>query len=346
MPMLTRVLLVALGFYVTGSALWLLAGGVVTDSGGTELLNVSYDPTRELYRDLNKAFVARFEKERGVRLTIKQSHGGSGSQARAVIDGLDADLVTLALHSDIDAIRGKGLIDDGWENRFPDRALPYYSTIVFVVRAGNPKNIHDWPDLTGQGVQVITPNPKTSGNGRLSLWAAWGAVRYRGGSEQEALEYVTRLYRNVPVLDSGARGSTVTFAQRHLGDVHLSWENEARLEVQESAGKLQIIYPPISLKAEPPVAIVDANVKRKGTRAAAEAYLKWLYTTQAQEIIARNFYRPSKEDVLKRHAGTFPAITLYPITTVAASWEEAQSRFCAEGGIFDQIYGGTPRWRP
>ena len=341
--MLTRVLLVVAGLYVTASALWLLAGGLVSASGGTELLNVSYDPTRELYRDLNQAFVARYEKERGVRLTIKQSHGGSGSQARAVIDGLDADVVTLALHSDMDAIRARGLIEDGWENRLPDRALPYYSTIVFVVRAGNPKEIHDWPDLTRAGVQVITPNPKTSGNGRLSLWAAWGAVRYRGGSELQALEYVTQLYRHVPVLDSGARGSTVTFAQRNLGDVHLAWENEAQLEVQESAGKLQIVYPPISLKAEPPVAIVDANVQRKGTRAAAEAYLKWLYTTEAQEIIARHFYRPSKTEVLQQHASTFPAITLYPITAVAANWEEAQVRFCAEGGIFDELVGGTRR---
>ena len=338
-----RFLLIAIALYVAASALWLLAGGIATDTGGTELLNVSYDPTRELYRDLNQAFVAHYYNEHGVQLVIKQSHGGSGSQARAVIDGLGADVVTLALHSDVEAIRTKGLIDDGWDKRLPERSLPYYSTIVFVVRAGNPKDIHDWPDLVRPGVAVITPNPKTSGNGRLSLWAAWGVVRYRGGSEQEALEYVTRLYRNVPVLDSGARGSAVTFAQRNLGDVHLSWENEAHLEVQESAGRLQIVYPPISLKAEPPVAVVDANVKRKGTRAAAEAYLKWLYSTAAQEIIARNFYRPSNTETLRRHAGTFPPLTLYPITTVAASWEEAQDRFCSEGGIFDQIYGGTPR---
>jgi sulfate transport system substrate-binding protein len=341
-----RLLAIVAGLYVTASALWLLAGGIVTDSGGTELLNVSYDPTRELYRDLNQAFVARYQNDHGIQLVVKQSHGGSGSQARAVIDGLGADVVTLALHSDVDAIRARGLIEDGWDKRLPLRSLPYYSTIVFVVRAGNPKGIHDWQDLTRPGIAVITPNPKTSGNGRLSLWAAWGALRYRGGSEAETLEYVKRLYRNVPVLDSGARGSTVTFAQRNLGDVHLAWENEAHLEVQESAGKLQIVYPPISLRAEPPVAVVDANVKHKGTRAAAEAYLKWLYSAEAQEIIARNFYRPSSAEVLQRHAGTFPALTLYPITTVAASWEDAQERFCGEGGIFDQIYGGTPRWRP
>ena len=341
--MVRRALLALAGLYVLASALWLAAGGIVGGTGGTELLNVSYDPTRELYRELNDAFIARYEQERGVRLTIKQSHGGSGSQARAVIDGLDADVVTLALHTDVDAIRAAGKIDDHWEARFPAGSLPYYSTIVFVVRAGNPKAIRDWRDLVRPGVQVITPNPKTSGNGRLSLWAAWGAVRYRGGSEQEALEYVTRLYHNVPVLDSGARGATVTFAQRHIGDVHLAWENEAHLEVQESGGKLQIVYPPVSLRAEPPVAVVDANVQRKGTRPAAVAYLKWLYSAEAQEIIARNGYRPADAEVLRRHAATFPELTLFPITVVAPSWEEAQRRFCGAGGIFDRVYGSSSR---
>ncbi len=225
--MLSRVFLVLAGVHVVASALWLAAGGIVADTGGTELLNVSYDPTRELYRDLNEAFTARYQRERGVRLTVQQSHGGSGSQARKVIDGLDADVVTLALFNDVDALRTAGLVDADWQARLPGRAFPYYSTIVFVVRPGNPKGVRDWPDLVQPGLQVITPNPKTSGNGRLSLYAAWGAVRYRGGSEAEALDYVTQLYRNVPVLDSGARGATVTF--RNLGDVHLAWESEARL---------------------------------------------------------------------------------------------------------------------
>jgi sulfate transport system substrate-binding protein len=331
--MLSRALLTLTVLYIVASAVWLAAGGIIADTGGTELLNVSYDPTRELYRDLNQAFTARYERERGVRLTIQQSHGGSGSQARKVIDGLDADVVTLALFNDVDALRAAGLVDPDWQSRLPGRTFPYYSTIVFVVRAGNPKAVRDWPDLVQPGLQVITPNPKTSGNGRLSLYAAWGAVRYRGGSETEALDYVTKLYRNVPVLDSGARGATVTF--RNLGDVHLAWENEARLEVQESGGTLEIVYPPVSLKAEPLVAIVDANVKRKGTRAAAEAYVQWLYSAEAQDIIARNGYRPARADVLARH--DFPAITLFPITAVAADWNEAQVRFCAKGGIFDRI---------
>jgi sulfate transport system substrate-binding protein len=336
---MNRVLLGLGVVYLAVSAIWLAAGGLEGDDQGVVLLNVSYDPTRELYRDLNRAFGARYEKDHGTRVTIKQSHGGSGSQARAVIDGLDADIVSLALPSDIYAIQQKGLIDPGWDKHLSDRCLPYYSTIVFVVRAGNPKGVRDWPDLARSDIQVITPNPKTSGNGRLTLWAAWGAVRYRGGSEQDALAFVTRLYRNVPVLDSGARGSSVTFAQRKLGDVHVAWENEALLEVQESGGALEVVYPPISLKAEPPVVVVDANALRKGTRAVAEAYLKWLYSDEAQEIIARNYFRPARAEALRRHADSFPAITLFPITTVAAGWEDAQRRFCDDGGIFDQLYG-------
>jgi sulfate transport system substrate-binding protein len=316
---------------------WLLDGG----SGGEdtlELLNVSYDPTRELWRDLNEKFSARYEKEKGVRLVIKQSHGGSGSQARAVIDGLEADVVTLALWSDTDAIRRKGLIDPGWEDRFPHRSLPYFSTVVFVVRKGNPKHIHDWPDLVKPGVDIITPTPKVSGNGKLSFLAAWGSVVSRGGSEQAAREFVTQLYRQVKVLDTGARGATVTFAQRKIGDVHLTWENEGRLEVLEAQGELELIYPPVSLRAEPHVAVVDANVRRKGTQPAAEAYLRYLYTDEAQEVIARHFYRPINPEVLKRHANTFPEISLFPITALARSWDEANERFLADGGVFDQIY--------
>jgi sulfate transport system substrate-binding protein len=229
--MWARVLFFLGSAYVLGAAVWLFAGGRVREADGTELLNVSYDPTRELWRELNQRFVARYERERGQRLSIWQSHGGSSSQARSVIEGLDADVVTLALWSDTDAIRRRGLIDDGWEERLPRRSLPYLSTIVFVVRKGNPKNVRDWPDLVRPGLRVITPSPKTSGNGKLSFLAAWGAVRHAGGSEKEARRFVTDLYRRVPVLDSAARGATVTFAQKGIGDVHLTWENEAHLEV-------------------------------------------------------------------------------------------------------------------
>jgi sulfate/thiosulfate transport system substrate-binding protein len=306
---------------------------------GTELLNVSYDPTRELWHDLNDQFLADREKRTGTRLTVRQSHGSSGGQARAVIDGLDADVVTLALWSDTDAIRKKGLIKDGWEERLPHRSLPYFSTIVFVVRQGNPKGIKDWPDLVQSDVRVITPDPKTSGNGRLSFLAAWGAVLHRGGTEDEARSYVAELYRRVPVLDSGARGSTVTFAQKEIGDVHLTWENEAYLEVGEAGGKLQVVYPSSSIRAEPYVAVVDANVDRKGTRAAAEEYLNFLYTEEAQETIAGHHYRPIDETVLKRHARQLPEIELFPVTQLAASWEDAQAKFFAEGAVYDQING-------
>ena len=299
-------------------------------------------------RDINSQFIPRYEKETGTRLTIKQSHGGSSTQARAVIDGLDADVVTLALWSDTDALRKKGLIDPGWDERLPHRSLPYFSTIVFVVRKGNPKGIHDWPDLVRPGVTIVTPNPKTSGNGKLSFLAAWGAVIQRGGSEQDALPYVSQLYRQTPVLDSGARGSTVTFAQKQIGDVHLTWESEAHLEVQESGtdggGQLELVYPPVSIRAEPHVAFVDANVRRKGTQAAAEAYLKFLYTNEGQEVIARHFYRPISPAILQKHADTLAAIQLFPITSFTKGWEEVQQRFFAVGGVFDSIY--TRRGKP
>jgi len=291
-----------------------------------------------LWRDLNGQFTAQHERETGVRIAIKQSHAGSSSQARAIIDGLDADVATLALWSDTDALRRKGLVRNAWEDHLPHRSLPYFSTIVFVVRKGNPKKIRDWSDLTAEDVKVITPNPKTSGNGKLSFLAAWGAVLTGGGSEQDARRFVTELYRRVPVLDTAARGATATFAQKNIGDVHLTWENEAHLEVQEAAGALEIVYPPRSIRAEPHVAVVDANVDRKGTRAAAEAYLRFLYTETAQETIARHFYRPIDAAVLERHAATFPAIELFPITAVARDWDDAQARFFAAGGVFDAIY--------
>jgi sulfate/thiosulfate-binding protein len=262
-------------------------GGPDTGLKGTpvELLNVSYDPTRELWEDVNVQFTAQYEKDAGRKLTIKQSHGGSTAQARSVIDGLDADVVTLALWSDTDLIRKKGLIKENWDEQFPNKSLPYFSTIVFVVRKGNPQGIKDWPDLVKPGVQIITPNPKTSGNGKLSFLAAWGSVLSRGGSEAAAQKFIAELYQHAPILDTGARGATTTFAQKGIGDVHLTWENEAHLEVRESQGDLELVYPPVSIRAEPHVAVVDANVDRKGTRPVAEAYLKYLYTDAAQETI-------------------------------------------------------------
>ena len=302
------------------------------------LLNVSYDPTRELWRDLNSNFIPVYEKASGVKLTINQSHGGSSTQARAVIDGLEADVVTLASIIDTDAISQRKLIKSGWVDRLPQRSLPYYSTVIFVVRKGNPKGIKDWPDLVKRGVSVVTPNPKTSGNGYLSFFSAWGSVVLRGGSRQDAIKYVTQLYKQVPVLDSGARGATTTFVQRRIGDVHLAWENEAHLEVREAKGQLELIYPPISLRAEPHVAVVDGNVDRRNTRAAAEAYLKFLYTDTAQEIIAKHFYRPSNDAILKKHAATFPNVRLFDISEIAKSFADAHKQFIAEGGVFDSIY--------
>jgi sulfate transport system substrate-binding protein len=320
-------------------------GGAEGGDGGRpaalELLNVSYDPTRELWRDLNARFAAKYEQDRGVRLTINQSHGGSSTQARSVIDGLEADVVTLASIIDVNAIAKSGLIGDGWVDELPERSLPYYSTIVFVVRRGNPKGIRDWADLVKPDVEVITPNPKTSGNGYLSFFAAWGSVVLRGGSHEDALAYVTQLYRNVPVLDSGARAATTTFVQKGIGDVHLAWENEAHLEVAEAGGTLEIVYPSISIRAEPHVAVVDANVDRRGTRAAAQAYLEYTYTEEAQEVIAQHFYRPADAAVLEKHAETFPSLELFAVTEIAASFQDAHARFIAEGGVFDQIYGAA-----
>jgi sulfate transport system substrate-binding protein len=328
----TLLMVVAVGCTESGSA------GSGAGGKSIELLNVSYDPTRELWREINKTFIPQYEKEAGVTLEINQSHGGSSTQARAVIDGLDADVVTLALWSDTDAIFKKGLIKAGWSEKFPNKSLPYLSTIVFVVRKGNPKGINDWPDLVKPGVEIITPNPKTSGNGKLSFLAAWGSVLHRGGNEDDARKFVTELYQHAPVLDTGARGATTTFLQKGLGDVHLTWENEAHLEVKEAKGEVEIIYPSSSIQAEPPVAVVDANVDRRGTRAAAEAYLSFLYTDAAQEIIAKNFYRPSNPEILQKHSETFRSIDLFPVTAVAGDWDAAQTKFFAEDGIFDAIY--------
>ena len=303
------------------------------------LLNVSYDPTRELWRDINNNFSRQYEKEKGDKLSIRQSHGGSSTQARAVIDGLEADVVTLASFLDTDAISKKGLIKPDWVDRLPNRSLPYLSTVVFVVRKGNPKGIKDWPDLVNKpDVSIITPNPKTSGNGYMSFFAAWGSVVLRGGSRQDATDYVTKLYERVPVLDSGARGATTTFVQKGMGDVHLAWENEAHLEVREAKGALELVYPPISIRAEPHVAVVDDNVDRAKTREVAEAYLKYTYTDEAQEIFAKHFYRPSNEAILQRQAATFPEMRLFAITEIAKDFPDAHKQFIGEGGVFDTIY--------
>ena len=320
-------------------AVAVLVCGPLRARAGDTLLNVSYDPTRELYKQIGEKFTAQWAQQNGQTVQIKQSHGGSGTQARAVIDGLDADVVTLAMWPDIDAIRKVGLISDGWEKRLPNNSVPYTSTIVFAVRKGNPKGIKDWPDLIKPGVEIVTPNPKTSGNGKLSFLAAWGSVTQRGGSEAQAKEFVTKLYQQAPVLDSGARGSTITFAEKGIGDVHLTWENEGRLEVAEHPDDIELVYPPISFLAEPPVAVVDVNVRRKGTSAPATAYLTYLFSPEGQEIGAKNFYRPTDPTVLQRHAATFPEIKLFPITAVAKDWTDAYAKYFADGAVFDGIYG-------
>jgi sulfate/thiosulfate-binding protein len=303
------------------------------------LLNVSYDPTRELYTDFNKAFAAAYQKETGKSVEIKQSHGGSGSQARAVIDGLQADVVTLALAYDIDAVAAKGLIPADWQKRLPLNASPYTSTIVFLVRKGNPKGIKDWDDLIKSGVSVITPNPKTSGGARWNYLAAWGYALKKSGSVDKAKQFVGDLYKNVPVLDTGARGSTVTFVERGVGDVLLAWENEAFLAQREfGKDKFEIVSPPLSILAEPPLSVVDAVADKKGTRAVAEAYLKYWYSREGQEIAARNSYRPRDSEIAKEYEKSFAKVELFTIDDVFGGWAEAQKEHFAEGGIFDQIY--------
>jgi sulfate/thiosulfate transport system substrate-binding protein len=328
---------------VAGAIVLVVAKNIGAQDAARGFLNVSYDPTRELYADLNPRFAAAYEQQTGKKIAIQQSHGGSSRQARAVLDGLPADVVTLAVYSDTDALRKRGLLAEGWSKRLPNDSLPYTSSIVFVVRKGNANGIKDWPDLVRDRIAVVTPSPKTSGNGKLSFLAAWGAVLHAGGDEQAARAFVQRLYEHVVVLDSGARGATTTFTQEKVGDVQITWENEALLEVDESRGDLQIVYPSASIRAEPYVAWVDANVKKKGTLSEARAYLEYLYTEEAQEIIARHGYRPVRRDVLERHADRFPAIDLFPIETVARDWEDAQQKFFADDGVFDDVY--RPRAR-
>ena len=309
-------------------------------AGGDTILNVSYDPTRELYAEFNPAFAKTWKAETGQGVVIKQSHGGSGTQARSVIDGLDADVVTLALAYDIDAIADAGLIDRNWQSRLPDNSAPYTSTVVFLVRKGNPKQIKDWNDLVKPGVQVITPNPKTSGGARWNYLAAWTYAMETGGKDEaKAQRFVTDLYRNVPVLDSGARGSTLTFTQREIGDVLLAWENEAFLALREfGADRFEMIVPSLSILAEPPVAVVDSVVDRKGTRKIAEAYVQFLYTREGQEVAAKNFYRPRHPELARQYAGRFADVKLLTIDQEFGGWRAAQAKHFVDGGVFDQIY--------
>ena len=309
--------------------------------GSLELQNVSYDPTREFYTEVNAAFAKKWAADGKGEIKITQSHGGSGKQARAVIDGQPADVVTLALAGDIDVIaREAKLLPDNWQSRLPDNSSPYTSTIVFVVRKGNPKGIKDWGDLVNGGVGVITPNPKTSGGARWNYLAAWAwAEKQYGGDQGKVLEYITKLFKNVPVLDTGARGSTTTFAQRKIGDVFLSWENEAHLIEKEFPGETEIVYPSLSILAEPPVAVVDKNAEKGGKAEAAKAYLEFLYTDEAQELAGKHFYRPRKQEILAKYAGKLPTIPLVTVDKDFGGWAKAQKTHFDDGGTFDQAYG-------
>ena len=331
--MMHRIVPLAAGLVLTG---FLASSALAAD---INLLNVSYDPTRELYVEFNKAFTNAYQKETGKSVEIKQSHGGSGSQARAVIDGLQADVVTLALAYDIDAIANKGLTSADWQKRLPQNSSPYTSTIVFLVRKGNPKGIRNWDDLVKPGVAVITPNPKTSGGARWNYLAAWGFAQKKFGSAEKAKDFIGKLYQQVPVLDTGARGATVTFVERGVGDVLLAWENEAFLALKEfGANKFEIVAPPQSILAEPPVTIVDKVADKKGTRNAADAYLQYWYTKEAQEIAARNFYRPRDAEIAKKYENAFAKVELFTIDDAFGGWKKAQPTHFGDGGIFDQIY--------
>ncbi|SEP36777.1 sulfate ABC transporter substrate-binding protein [Pseudomonas sp. Snoq117.2] len=322
-------------------ALAALAGALfATQVHAVELLNVSYDPTRELYQQYNAAFAKHWKAETGEDVSIKNSHGGSGKQARSVIDGLQADVVTLALSGDIDALNlHQQLVDPNWQKRLADNSTPYTSTIVFLVRKGNPKGIKDWDDLVKKDVQVITPNPKTSGGARWNFLAAWAYAKAKYGSDTEALKFVTELYRHAPVLDTGARGATISFVQRQLGDVLIAWENEAYLSLKEEGGdQLEIVTPSLSILAEPPVAVVDKVVDKKGTRKQAEAYLQYLYSPEGQRIAAQNFYRPRDAKVAAEFKDQFKPVKLVTIDQEFGGWKAAQPKYFADGGVFDKIF--------
>ena len=328
--MVRRILPVIAGLLIATSA----------HAADISLLNVSYDPTRELYVDFNKSFAAAYQKETGKSVEIKQSHGGSGSQARSVIDGLQADVVTLALAYDIDAIADHKLLPLDWQKRLPQNASPYTSTIVFLVRKGNPKGIKDWNDLVKEGVQVITASPKTSGGARWNYLAAWGyALKQPGGDDKKALEFVTKLYKNVPVLDSGARGATTTFVERKIGDVLITWENEAILSTKEfGKDNLELVAPSVSILTEPPVTIVDKNVDKHKTREVAQAYLEYLYTPEGQEIVAKHYYRPRDPAAAAKYKAQFPDVQLFTVDVLFGGWAKAQPTHFNDGGVFDQIY--------
>ena len=322
---------------VLGLTIALAAQSVM--AGEVKLLNVSYDPTRELYQEYNQAFSKFWQKQHGDTVTVSQSHGGSGKQARAVIDGLEADVVTLALGSDIDAVAKQGLVADDWEKKFDNHAAPYTSTIVFLVRKGNPKNIKDWDDLVRPGVEVITPNPKTSGGARWNYLAAWGYALKKTGNEQGARDYISKLFSNVKVLDSGARGATTSFVERGLGDVLIAWENEAYLSLNElGKGQFELVTPSVSILAEPPVAVVEKVAKKHGTEEVAKAYLQHLYSKEGQRIAAKNYYRPIDPEVAKETAKNFAPVKLFTIRELEGDWKTAQKRHFATGGTFDQLY--------
>ena len=325
---------------LSGLALVLALAAPTLQAAEVSLLNVSYDPTRELYQEVNTAFAKQWKARTGDDVKVRQSHGGSGKQARSVIDGLEADVVTLALGYDIEAIAERKIVGTDWQKRLPHNSAPYTSTIVFLVRKGNPKGIKDWSDLVKSGVSVITPNPKTSGGARWNHLAAWGyALKQPGGNEAGAREFLGKLYKNVPVLDSGARGATNTFVERGIGDVLIAWENEAILAIKElGPDKVEIVAPTVSILAEPPVAVVDKNVDKRSTRKVAEAYLQFLYTDEGQEIIAKNYYRPATEKAAAKYAAQFPKVKLFTLAEVAGNWGQAQKAHFADGGVFDQIY--------
>jgi sulfate/thiosulfate transport system substrate-binding protein len=322
-----------------------LAGGAATLASQSTLkpvtlLNVSYDPTRELYEDFNHQFASYWEGKTGQEVTIRQSHGGSGKQARSVIDGLEADVVTLGLAYDIDVLADNGLLPMDWQKRLPHNSSPYTSTVIFLVRKSNPKKIRDWADLIRPGVSVITANPKTSGGARWNYLGAWGyALRQPGGNEAKAKDFIARLYKNVPVLDAGARGSTTTFVERGIGDVLIAWENEALLAVKElGPGKVEVVVPSVSILAEPPVSLVDKVAKKRGTTAVAQAYLEYLYTEQGQDIVARHYYRPTEPRVAAKYASQFPKLQLFTLADIVGDWRKTQKTHFADGGVFDQIY--------
>ena len=324
---------------LAASALLAVTGFAVAQPAPVTLLNVSYDPTRELYVEFNQAFAKHWKAKTGQDVTIKQSHGGSGKQARSIIDGLDADVATLALGGDTDALYEHGkLIPQDWQKRLPHNSSPYTSTIILVVREGNPKGIKDWDDLIKPGISVITPNPKTSGGARWNYLAAWEFAKRKYGNDAKAKEFVKKLYENVPVLDTGARGSSVTFAQRNQGDVFISWENEAHLLEKEFGNKVDIVYPSLSILAEPPVTVVDKNVERKGTRKVAEAYLNYLYTDEGQDIAGKNFYRPISAKAQAKYVKQLPKLNLFTLESAFGSWDKVGKEHFADGAQFDQIY--------